>query len=508
MDRHKRFVAIAVSVAMIFTIVGPGMASAVGSSDVGVTGVAMPDMYEDADDTTTTAPALPESSFHTFDTDGDVDWSKFTVTEADTPVILNTVRAFGAGQGDATMYVYFGEANGDMTEVTYDDDYETNWGTYDELVYFTAKEPGTYYVQMTTDNPMTYMLHRSYGIARRIAGANRYATSAAVSQLMRPETDHAWWGTGYSPDAIVVASGENFPDALAGVVLASYHESVLLLTKSGMLPAETKAEIERLGMSAYWNYDDFEVIILGGESAISEAVEEEIASLVPVTHVTRIAGDNRHETAAMIAAEEDDYYGLGTTAFIVNGRNFPDALAAGPVAAYAGGTILTTERDTLPADTADEIVDLGITDCILVGGPSVITSDVAEAIEDLPGSPTVSRLAGADRYETAYVVAQYGVDTYGMNGVASNVDYGAWDGQSMVLVSGANFPDALSAGVMCWYMGSPMLLTHPAYLSDDVMEFLDTNGPTEEPCYVVGGESALSPTAFGEFNDYWENWLP
>jgi len=507
MNRRK-VLSLILACALVAGLAVPGIVSAkpVASGDVVPAFVVMPDAFEDADDTTTTAPALAATTMHTAE-DGDDDWSTFTVEDTATPIWLEAKRVAGKGQGDLTMSIYVAEDDGSMTEFDTDADYETNWGTYDELIYRYIKMPGTYYVQVYADNPMTYELTRTEGIARRIAGDTRYATSAAVSRLMRPETDHAWWGTGYSPPHIVVASGENFPDALAGVVLASYHESVLLLTKAGSLPAETKAEIERLGESNYWNYDEFEVIILGGESAVSKKVADEIAALKSVTRVRRVAGDNRHDTSAEIAIDADDYVGgLGTTAFVVNGRNFPDALAAGPVAAYANGAVLTTEKDALPEETADVITQLGFTDLVLVGGPSVITSDVADAIEALPGSPSVTRIAGADRYETSYEVASYGVDVWGMNGVASNVDYGAWDGQAMVLVSGANFPDALSAGVMCWYMGSPMLLTNPGVLSEPVMEFLDDYGWTEEPSYVVGGEAALSSGVFGDFADYWRSW--
>jgi len=496
--------ALAASLALILILsVAPAIAAPVGSA-----AVLAPDAYEDADNDPMTAPEMPESSYHTFHETADVDWMKFTVDETGTVLILDTTRVPGRGQGDTVMRIWSGDPEGPMLLEAEDDEYDTNWGTYDELIYFVAPRADTYYVELTTDNPMAYVVRRSTGIARRIAGANRYATSVAVSQRTRSETDHPWWGTGYSPDAIIVASGENFPDALAGVVLASYHESVLLLTRQGALPAETRAEIERLGMSGYWACDDFEVIILGGLSAVSEAVENEIASLLPVTKVTRIAGDTRHGTAAEIAKAADDYWGIHPIAFIVNGRNFPDALAAGPVAAYAGGVVLTTEAGSLPAETAAVIEDLGIMDCIVVGGTSVVSDDVVDAIEALPHSPSVERIAGDDRYETAYKIATLGVDEYGMNGFSSNVDYGDWAGQSAVLVSGANFPDALSAGVMCWYMGSPMLLTPPASLSTHVETFLDEYGPFEEPAYVVGGESALTPAAFSAFNGYWKNWLP
>jgi putative cell wall-binding protein len=93
------------------------------------------------------------------------------------------------------------------------------------------------------------------GTIVRIAGANRYATSAALSQLV------------FSPPigAAFVATGEDFPDALAAVPAAATYGSPLLLTQNDQLVTETDTELRRLAPS--------DLVILGGTAAVAKAVE-------------------------------------------------------------------------------------------------------------------------------------------------------------------------------------------------------------------------------------------
>ena len=99
------------------------------------------------------------------------------------------------------------------------------------------------------------------GNVTRIAGNNRYETAAAVSQTAYPNG---------APVAYVV-SGLNFPDALATGSLAK--DGPLLLTHPDRLPPETAAEIKRLGAT--------KIVIVGGLSAVSASVENELKKLVP-----------------------------------------------------------------------------------------------------------------------------------------------------------------------------------------------------------------------------------
>jgi spore germination protein YaaH len=88
----------------------------------------------------------------------------------------------------------------------------------------------------------------------RLAGSDRYATAAAVSAAT------------YAPGVPVVylATGANFPDALAGAAAAGYQRGALLLVARDSLPAATKAELARLKPAR--------IVVLGSTAAISSAV--------------------------------------------------------------------------------------------------------------------------------------------------------------------------------------------------------------------------------------------
>ena len=93
-----------------------------------------------------------------------------------------------------------------------------------------------------------------------------------------------------SADTVVLASGLNYADALAGVPLANKINAPLLLTSDKDLNASTLAEIGRLGAK--------KVIILGGEGAVSEKVEKKLQAEALKTE--RIFGKTRYSTAAYL----------------------------------------------------------------------------------------------------------------------------------------------------------------------------------------------------------------
>ncbi|MCU1343918.1 MAG: hypothetical protein JWL70_184 [Acidimicrobiia bacterium] len=97
------------------------------------------------------------------------------------------------------------------------------------------------------------------GSVTRVSGASRYDTAVAVSR--RSSANGA--GTVY------LATGANFPDALAGGPVAGAAGSPLLLVPGRCLPGAVRTEIDRLGANR--------LVLLGGEGAVSASV----ASLSP-----------------------------------------------------------------------------------------------------------------------------------------------------------------------------------------------------------------------------------
>lgn len=94
----------------------------------------------------------------------------------------------------------------------------------------------------------------------RLAGANRYLTSSAVAAW---ETSDA---QGFSWSSPTLATGLNFPDALAGSVLPGINKSPLLLADS--IGDPTMAQLLEHQLEVTQGY------ILGGESALSLPLDD------------------------------------------------------------------------------------------------------------------------------------------------------------------------------------------------------------------------------------------
>ena len=194
------------------------------------------------------------------------------------------------------------------------------------------------------------------------------------------------------------------------------------------VPTVVSGALNTLGVS--------DVIIVGGAGAVSAGVE---SVLEGTYNVDRIAGADRYETAARVArriAEQTSIF--WPTVFIARGDEFPDALAASPLAHSMGRPILLVRPDALPGATDDVIDDLGIRWAYIIGGESAVSASVKSTIDGmlLANDGAVSeRWAGTTRYETARAVAEKGVE----EGFAS------WS--YVGVATGENFPDALAGGV-------------------------------------------------------------
>ena len=291
-----------------------------------------------------------------------------------------------------------------------------------------------------------------------IAGNNRYLTAIAGSKAAFE-----------SADAVVVATGENFADALGGAGLAGALDAPLLLTQKGALPSAVATEIGRLGAS--------KVYILGGTGAVSADVGRALDRLPKVTSVTRIAGSNRYQTAERVAAETIRVLNASGTyngdAFIATGANFPDALGASPVAASQGMPVFL-------ADPARSTVSLpgSVKRVWITGGTAVVSQGVENSLKSKLGTASVKRLAGGDRFATAAAVARFGVSR-GMQ----------WDGVG--ITTGMNFPDALAAGPVLGSKNTVMLLTDSNSVPAPTRSALSANRAKIKTVHFFGGTAVV-----------------
>jgi stage II sporulation protein D len=308
----------------------------------------------------------------------------------------------------------------------------------------------------------------------RLAGDDRVATAVAVSK--------AEWST--APTA-VLAAADDFPDALAGGPLAAELDAPLLLTTPGALSPAVATELRRLGVDR--------VVLLGGEQAISGRVADALADL-GIADVTRLAGDDRWETAAEIAetvgpsAASEVILTLGGHAEAA--RAWPDAVAAG---AIQGGSDpvphLLTMPTSLPPATRAALVALrdgGARRVLLVGGPAAVDTNVEGEVESL--GLEVERIAGSNRYGTSAEVADAAI----ARGASA---------QAAIAVTAANFPDALSAAGLAARNRVPLLLVDACDLAARPVttEWLDGQGELAT-VKLVGGVNALSDQVRWQFD--------
>ena len=289
-----------------------------------------------------------------------------------------------------------------------------------------------------------------------VAGSTRYETAIEASRR----------GFANGADAVVVATGANWPDALGGAALAGVLEGPQLLTPPGGLSEAVADEIERLGAG--------EAYLLGGTAAVSETVEGALGELLGAANVHRVAGDDRVATADAVAEIVIDHQGDDFTgdAFVATSRNFPDALAASPLAAASGMPILLASPDTVP-DLPD-----AVSDAVILGGTGAVSTGTQDGLEAALGADAVERLGGANRYATAALVADHAAGA-GL----------AWD--YVGVATGEDFPDALAGGAMLASFGSVLLLAQGEALPPEAVQHLADHSNTIRTVHVLGGQSAL-----------------
>lgn len=177
------------------------------------------------------------------------------------------------------------------------------------------------------------------------------------------------------------------------------------------------------------------------------------AAAAPAPAVERIGGADRYEVAVNISRSA--YPGAAAEVVIATGRTYPDALSAGPLAVAGRGPLLLTSPDALPASVAAEIRRLQPRTVRIVGGPNSVSPAVEAALAGLPHKPTVVRISGADRFEVSRNVALAVAATS-----SSPVS-------TAYLATGANFPDALSAGPAAVRSSAPVVLVNGASAATD-----------------------------------------
>jgi surface antigen/putative cell wall-binding protein len=196
------------------------------------------------------------------------------------------------------------------------------------------------------------------GGVTRVAGVDRYETSAAIS------------ATGFAPGrpVVYVASGSNFPDALSGAAVAGSGGAPVLLVPADGIPAAIATELTRLKPG--------KIVVLGGESSVGASVVTKLAAFTAAgaAAVSRIAGVDRFGTSAAISAA--NFTAGVPVVYLANGSTFPDALSGAAVAGAAHAPILLVSADSIPAVIQDELNRLRPGKIVVLGGENSVNSAI------------------------------------------------------------------------------------------------------------------------------------
>lgn len=294
----------------------------------------------------------------------------------------------------------------------------------------------------------------------RIYGNTRYDTAVRVSASAFPST----------APAVVLASGEDYADALTGSALAGAADGALLLTASGALPDATRNELVRLAPVT--------VYIMGGTAAVTMPVEEAVKAALPGATVTRVQGLNRYQTARR-AADIVVSLGGADKAIVASSTGWADAAAASALAHAKAYPILLTQKDSLDGNAAEFLAAQKPGTTVLVGGTAVLSSAVEAAAAQASGS-LVERDGGHDRYETAARLAERCLSQEGF--VAD----------ALYLATGISYADALTGGTLAGAQARPLLLTQTDACPANTEAFLVAHRDTVDKLWLFGGEVAIS----------------
>jgi putative cell wall-binding protein len=185
----------------------------------------------------------------------------------------------------------------------------------------------------------------------RYAGTDRFGTALAVADALN------------DPSTVLLATGVNFPDALAaGPAAAHIHGVVLLTNGSSLTPAVT----------AYLAAHPGTVYAIGGPAVAADP------------SATALSGADRYATAAMVASS---LFTSPANVGVASGTAFPDALSGGAFQAHFGGPIVLTDPHILPTSTTAYLTaaDRTIVTTNIFGGASALSATVQTEVSTALG---------------------------------------------------------------------------------------------------------------------------
>lgn len=164
--------------------------------------------------------------------------------------------------------------------------------------------------------------------------------------------------------------------------------------------------------------------------------------------VSSIQGVDRFDTAAREAYAA--YPNGCDTAIVVGSEGWSDALSALGLAGALDCPILFVDKSYVPAVTSQALSTLGVSEVIVLGGENSIALETEQFLVTVGSVESVRRVCGDNRFLTQMEIYKFGKTGY------DGVDH--WGREIAIVVSGLDFPDALSAAPLAFSQAAPIFL--------------------------------------------------
>jgi hypothetical protein len=310
-------------------------------------------------------------------------------------------------------------------------------------------------------------------IAVTVAPATHFSVSAPASTTI---------GATFSFTVTALDQGNNTATAYAGTVHFTSSDGSATLPANATLTNGTKTFVATLRTSGN------QTITAADVGAPSITGTSNTISVVPVSSHTapRIGGTDRIDTAIRLSTDTFADKGSSSSSLLQAGaavlarsddQGYADALAGTPLAVAKTAPLLLTPSSGLDGRVKSEIERIMPTGrtVYLLGGTTALSPAVASALTS--DGYTVVRYSGADRYETATSIAG-----------------GLGNPGTLLLATGQNFPDALSAGAAAAKVGGAVLLTDGSSMPAATRSYLNAH-PGAARVAIGGPAAAADPSA-------------
>lgn len=377
--------------------------------------------------------------------------TEYTVGETFDPTGLKVEAVYSTGKTrDITKYIGY-----NTNPLSLDDeDFEIRLKTGSRMYQDKNGKTDVTYIPPTAFLDLTIKLKHKEEPAKeplRIAGVDRYETSLKVAEQLRKVMNVDKF------DAVVVAYGDNYADALSGAYLAKVNNAPLLLINEHNMQGALDYINKYLkpGKSS-------KVYLLGGKAVMPEAMKTKLENKFTVK---RISGEDRFATNMAILKEA----GVNNEEILIcSGYGFADSLSAS-----ASGRPILIVDNSLSSEQLTYLKSINSRKYTIIGGYISVSRTVEGTLK---GMGTTARVFGEDRYRTSTEIAKFFFKKP----------------NSVVIGYGDNFPDGLCGGVLAEKLGAPLLLIN-GNNTESASEYVKSNSIKEQ--IVLGGKTFIPDSA-------------